>query len=60
MINLKLDEQEAWFLTQILENSLEKRTLFKTMDENDRKTFDEDFYTSVSDTMDKLLKARGF
>ena len=39
MINLKIDDQQAWFLSIILESALAKYDLFTTVDENDEETF---------------------
>jgi hypothetical protein len=58
MIKLELDEQEAWFLTQILDNALDNHDLFLTVDENDEETFDGDFHDSVMDTRNKLIEVR--
>ena len=60
MITLKLDEQEAWFLTQILDNALDNHDLFVTCDEDDEETFDEEFHTEVLNIRDNLIKLRGF
>lgn len=63
-ITLTLDPQQAWFLTQLLENVLtqeeeEHDHLFFTTDENDELTFDDEFKTSIIEVDGLLLKARG-
>jgi len=67
MIVLKLDAQQAWFLTQLFENILSEdkyNKLFYTLEENSKGkeilTFDEEFKQSILDTDDLLNKARGF
>lgn len=67
MIVLKLDAQQAWFLTQLFENILSEdkyNKLFYTLEENSKGkeilTFDEEFKQSILDTDDLLSKARGF
>ena len=65
MIVLKLDAQQAWFLTQLLENILteeddEHRHLFFTNNEDDELTYDQDFKDHIIKVDDLLLKARGF
>jgi hypothetical protein len=57
-IQLELDETEAWFLTQILDNSLDNYELFTTVDDDDDETFDEDFHSEVKSIRDKLLTIR--
>jgi hypothetical protein len=58
MIKLELDEQSAWFLTQILDNALDNHELFYTTDEDDEETFDEEFHAEVISIRDKLLEIR--
>jgi len=57
-IQLELDETEAWFLTQILDNSLDNYELFTTVDDDDYETFDKDFHSEVKSIRDKLLTIR--
>lgn len=58
MIKLKLDDVQAWFLTQILDNVSDQYDLFYTMDENDEETFDKDFHEEIISIRDKLLEIR--
>lgn len=54
MINLKLDDTQAWFLSTILERALANYDLFTTVDENDEETFDEDFHEEILSLVDEL------
>lgn len=58
MIKLELDDVQAWFLTQILDNVSDQYDLFYTMDENDEETFDTDFHEEIISIRDKLLEIR--
>ena len=69
MINLKLDEQQAWFLTQILQNVLEQDDesfdgLFSSAnEENDDEdyqgsSFDQEFKNNILEVSKNLLTAR--
>lgn len=58
MINLKIDDQQAWFLSVILERALANYDLFTTVDENDEETFDEDFHEEILSLADQLDKIR--
>ena len=58
MIKLELDDMQAWFLTQILDNVSDRYDLFYTMDENDEETFDKDFHEEIISIRDKLLEIR--
>lgn len=58
MIKLELDNVQAWFLTQILDNALDNYDLFTTVDENDEETFDKDFREEIISIRDKLLEIR--
>ncbi len=58
MIKLELDDVQAWFLTQILDNALDNYELFTTVDENDEETFDKDFHEEIISIRDKLLEIR--
>jgi hypothetical protein len=58
MINFKLDDNEAWFLTQILDNALVNYDLFITVDENDEETFDENFYEEIMILRKRLIEIR--
>lgn len=58
MIKLELDDVQAWFLTQILDNALDNYDLFTTVDENDEETFDKDFHEEIISIRDKLLEIR--
>lgn len=58
MIKLELDDVEAWFLTQILDNALDNPELFTTVDENDDETFDSDFHKEIVDIRNKLIEIR--
>ena len=54
MINLELDEPQAWFLSVILERALNNYDLFTNVDENDEETFDEDFHREILSLVDQL------
>jgi hypothetical protein len=60
MIKLELDNQSAWFLTQILDNAIDTPVLFLTQDEDGYETFDEDFHSEIVEIRNKLLEIRGF
>jgi hypothetical protein len=60
MIKLELDDNQAWFLTQLLEQAIEEADNFLTVDENEDLTFDADFKEHIEEVQSKLLKARGF
>ena len=60
MIKLELDNQSAWFLTQILDNAIDTPVLFLTQDEDGYETFDEDFHSKIVEIRNKLLEIRGF
>lgn len=67
MVTLKLDAQQAWYLTQLLENVLSDKKndkLFNTVEEdedgNEVISFDGDFKEEILNIDDLLLKARGF
>jgi hypothetical protein len=67
MVTLKLDAQQAWYLTQLLENVLSDKKndkLFYSLEENEDGdevlTFDGDFKEEIVNIDDLLLKARGF
>ena len=66
MIILKLNEQQAWFLTQLLENVFteeeddQHQHLFFTNNEDDELNYDQDFKDHILEVNDLLLKARGF
>lgn len=66
MVTLKLDAQQAWYLTQLLENVLSDKKndkLFNTVEEdedgNEVISFDGDFKEEILNIDDLLLKARG-
>jgi hypothetical protein len=58
MIKLELDNQSAWFLTQILDNAIDTPVLFLTQDEDGYETFDEDFHSKIVEIRNKLLEIR--
>jgi hypothetical protein len=58
MIKLELDDQSAWFLTQILDNAIGTPVLFLTQDEDGYETFDEDFHSEIVEIRNKLLEIR--
>jgi hypothetical protein len=60
MIKLELDNQSAWFLTQILDNAIDTPVLFLTQDEDGYETFDKDFHSKIVEIRNKLLEIRGF
>jgi hypothetical protein len=62
MIKLELDDQQAWFLTQLLVecfHGLYEKEIFKSQDENDKMTYDPDFKASIIEIGIALDKARG-
>lgn len=68
MVNLKLDAQQAFFLTQLFENILSDSKydkLFYSLEENEhtgkeKMTFDSDFKEAIEEIDTNLLKERGF
>ena len=61
MITLELTEQEAWFLTELFDSSLRgifSKELFKTRDEDDKLTYDEDFVDHIKEIESRLYEAR--
>ena len=60
-INLKLNDQEAWFLHRLLEDALECDDLFiTTYDDSDDQGFDNEFHKEICNVLEQLHKARGF
>jgi hypothetical protein len=61
MTNLKLDEQQAWFLDRLLETALKDGygDLFLTEDEEGKQSFDWNFHSEIGQVWVELHKARG-
>jgi hypothetical protein len=63
MIKLELDEQQAWFLTQLFDEcntGIFEKELFRTFDDASNKyTYDYDFKAAILEIGTILDKARG-
>ena len=60
MINLELDEREAWIVTHLLSRALDNPFMFTEVDEDDAEYFDDDLHSETGELYDKILKVRGF